>query len=128
MRQNKLTYKVYLEDTDAFGIVYHANYLKYCERGRTEILEQCGCSIGKMHTLGCTFVVFDMNLKFHRPSRLHDELEVVTQVVRGSDYRANFEHKVFLRGSEQLVFSATATVVTIDEEGVLCPIPEHIEL
>ena len=126
MLENRLTFKVYLEDTDAFGIVYHANYLKYCERARTEMLEFCGYSIGEMHRRGCTFVVFEMNLKFHRPARLHDLLEVHTQVERGSDYRVTFQHNICLAGTDQPLFSAKATVVTIDPAGQLCPLPEDL--
>ena len=72
------------------------------------------------------FVVFDMHLKFHRPARLHDELEVRSQVERGSEYRVNFDHKVILLGTDKPVFSAKATVVTIDSEGQLCPLPEDL--
>ena len=126
MMENKLTVKVYLEDTDAFGIVYHANYLKYCERARTDMLGQCGYTIGEMQRQGCLFVVFDMHLKFHRPARLHDELEVRSRVERGSDYRVNFDHNVYLLGADKPLFSAKATVVTIDHEGQLRSLPEDL--
>lgn len=126
MLETSLKVKVYLEDTDAFGIVYHANYLKYCERTRTDAMELCGYSIGGMQSKGVLFVVFDMSLKFHKPARLHDELEVRTQVERGSDYRVNFDHKIYRCGEELPVFSAKATVVTIDTEGQLCPLPEDL--
>ncbi len=126
MLENKLSVKVYLEDTDAFGIVYHANYLKYCERARTDMLEQCGYTIGEMQKQGCMFVVFDMHLKFHHPARLHDQLEVRSRVERGSDYRVTFDHEVILSATDDPVFSAKATVVTIDPEGQLCPLPEDL--
>ena len=126
MLENKLSVKVYLEDTDAFGIVYHANYLKYCERARTDMLAQCGYSLGEMQKQGCLFVVFDMHLRFHQPARLHDELEVKSRADRGSEYRVSFKHEVYRRGGEKPIFVADASVVTIDGEGQLCPLPEDL--
>jgi len=126
MQENRLSVKVYLEDTDAFGIVYHANYLKYCERGRTDLLGQCGYSLAEMQKQGCLFVVFDMHLRFRHPARLHDELEVRSRVERGSDYRATFQQEVWKQGMNTPIFLAESTVVTIDNEGQLCPLPEDL--
>ncbi len=126
MKENNLSVKVYLEDTDAFGIVYHANYLKYCERARTDLLAECGYSLAAMQKQGCLFVVFDMHLRFHQPARLHDELEVRSQAQRGSDYRVTFKHEVFQRGGLTPIFVADATVVAVDNDGQLCPLPEDL--
>lgn len=126
MKEHHLSVKVYLEDTDAFGIVYHANYLKYCERARTDLLAECGYSLGEMQKLGCLFVVFEMRLKFRQPAKLHDELEVTSRAERGSDYRVTFTHEVTKRGGTSPIFMAEATVVTIDHNGELCPLPEDL--
>ena len=126
MIENRLTAKVYLEDTDAFGIVYHANYLKYCERARTDMLADCGYSLGEMQKQGFLFVVFDMKLQFRKPGRLHDELEVRSKAERGSDYRVTFTQEVFRVGDDKPLFRAESTVVTIDGEGTLCPLPEDL--
>jgi acyl-CoA thioester hydrolase len=69
--------RVYWEDTDAGGIVFYANYLKFFERGRTEWLRSLG--IGQQalrETAGGLFVVSETSLKYHRPARLDDELLV----------------------------------------------------
>lgn len=127
MIQNELSVRVYLEDTDAFGLVYHANYLKYCERTRTDLLEQCGYSIGGMLQQGTLFVVVEMLIKFQRPARLHDVLEVKSSATRVTDYRVNFDHKIFLRGGDDKpLFTATAKVVTIDRAGQLCQLPDDL--
>jgi acyl-CoA thioester hydrolase len=127
---HRLQAKVYLEDTDAQGIVYHANYLKYCERSRTEILGQYGYTLGEMQARGTLFVVFEMKLRFLKSARLHDELEVVTVCERTSDYRVVFQHKVHKRGPEGLhsepLFVADAQVVAIDPEGELLELPEGL--
>jgi len=126
MMEHRLTAKVYLEDTDAFGIVYHANYLKYCERARTDMLAECGFKLGEMQSQGCLFVVFEMKLQFRKPARLHDELEVHSRAERGSDYRVTFTQDLFRKGEDKPVFRAESTVVTIDGHGELCPLPEGL--
>ncbi|MBL9004305.1 MAG: YbgC/FadM family acyl-CoA thioesterase [Myxococcales bacterium] len=120
--------KVYLEDTDAQGIVYHANYLKYCERSRTEILGQYGYTLGEMQARGTLFVVFEMRLRFLKPARLHDELEVVTTCERTSDYRVVFKHRVHKLDAtgpqSDPLFVADAQVAAIDAAGELLELPE----
>lgn len=126
MHENCFAVTVYLEDTDAQGIVYHANYLKYCERARTELLKINGYALGEAQRRGMRFVVFEMHLKFQQPARLHDELEVRTTGVRSSDYRITFKQEVFRNGVSEPLFIAESSVVTIDTEGQLCPVPEDL--
>lgn len=127
---HRLRAKVYLEDTDAQGIVYHANYLKYCERSRTEVLGLSGYTLGEMQARGYLFVVYEMHLRFLRSARLHDELEVVTRTERSSDYRVVFRHQVFkLEGGSPTadpLFVADAQVVAIDPQGELLELPEGL--
>ncbi len=74
------TYRVYYEDTDAGGIVYYANYLKFAERGRTELLRYMGFSHTKMmEDQGVNFVVRSCLLNCLAPARLDDVLEVRTR-------------------------------------------------
>ena len=81
--------RVYWEDTDAGGIVFYANYLKFFERGRTEWLRSLG--IGQQHlreTTGGMFVVSETTVKYHRPARLDDEL-IVTAALREAGIRVS---------------------------------------
>jgi tol-pal system-associated acyl-CoA thioesterase len=126
MQDNHFPVTVYLEDTDAQGIVYHANYLKYCERARTEMLRLNGYSLGEMQTKGILFVVFEMHLRFQRPARLHDALDVHSTAIRSSDYRLTFKQELRLEGAPRPLFVADVTVVTIDNAGQLCPLPEDL--
>lgn len=74
--------RVYWEDTDAGGIVFYANYLKFMERARTEWLRTLGVAQSKMRNeTGGMFVVSETRLKYHRPARLDDEL-LVTAVMQ----------------------------------------------
>lgn len=73
--------RVYWEDTDAGGIVFYANYLKFMERARTEWLRSLGVEQRKLREeTGGQFVVSETRLKYHRPSRLDDELLVTADL------------------------------------------------
>jgi len=73
--------RVYWEDTDAGGIVFYANYLKFMERARTEWLRSLGISQSALReTSGGIFVVSETQLKYHRPARLDDELLVTAEL------------------------------------------------
>lgn len=73
--------RVYWEDTDASGVVYHANYLKWFERARTEWLRALGYSQDKlMSEVGIAFTVASIDILYRRPARLDDQVEVFTSI------------------------------------------------
>lgn len=79
MRPHRHILRVYFEDTDAGGVVYHATYLHYAERARTEAMREAGvphAALVAEH--GLMFVVRRINLEYLRPARLDDEIEVLT--------------------------------------------------
>ena len=112
---HRLPVKVYYEDTDALGMVYHANYLKYMERGRTEYVARFGKSIHELNRAGYNIVVYAMNIKFKRAAGLGDELEVVSRFSLASPYRGVFRQRVE-RGGELLV-EADVELACLDERG-----------
>jgi acyl-CoA thioester hydrolase len=74
--------RVYWEDTDAGGIVFYANYLKFFERSRTEWLRSLGIQQQNLKdSSGCMFVVTDTSLRYQRPARLDDELVVTARMI-----------------------------------------------
>jgi acyl-CoA thioester hydrolase len=74
--------RVYWEDTDAGGIVFYANYLKFFERSRTEWLRSLGIEQQRLKdSTGCMFVVTEATLRYHRPARLDDELIVTASLI-----------------------------------------------
>lgn len=114
-----LPVRVYYEDTDFSGAVYHANYLKFCERGRSDCLRLLGIHHHEMHwheTEGrMGFVVRRMVCDFLKPARIDDLLEVETRFQEMAGARMELDQKV-LRGGETL-FSAQVTVVLVDAAG-----------
>jgi len=82
MKEFSWPVRVYYEDTDAAGVVYHSNYLKYMERARTEWLRAIGFSQQKLHEeIAAVIVISELNMKFLRPARLDDQLEVKSSLV-----------------------------------------------
>lgn len=114
-----LPVRVYYEDTDFSGAVYHANYLKFCERGRSDCLRLIGIHHHEMHwheTEGrMGFVVRRMVCDFLKPARIDDLLEVETRFREMGGARLELDQKVS-RGDETL-FSAQVTVVLVDAAG-----------
>lgn len=76
-----LRVRVYFEDTDAGGIVYYVNYLKFMERARTEMVRSLGFDQSVLQTENIIFVVHSVIARYHAPARLDDELEVSVEVV-----------------------------------------------
>lgn len=80
-RPNKISYRVYYEDTDSGGVVYYANYLKFAERARTEILRINGINQSELaKTEDIFFVVRHVEMDLHKPARLDDMLDITTSV------------------------------------------------
>lgn len=108
-----LNVRVYYEDTDASGVVYHANYLKYFERGRTEWLAVQGFThheLAESANLG--FTLARIMVDYKRPARLDDRLSVSTALAECGRARIDFTQRV-VRGDEVLVM-ASARVACID--------------
>ena len=91
--------RVYWEDTDAGGIVFYANYLKFMERGRTEWLRALGFNQQVLREqVGGMFVVSESAVKYHRPARLDDALWVTARVQDASRVSLTIAQQVLLRG------------------------------
>lgn len=80
MQPDHLTIRIYYEDTDFSGVVYHASYLRFMERGRTELLRARGQDQGAMHEdmNGLAFAVRKMTIDFIRPARMDDVITVIS--------------------------------------------------
>jgi acyl-CoA thioester hydrolase len=125
------TVRVYYEDTDFTGIVYHANYLRYMERGRTNYLRLLGADHRALfeetekEAPGFAFVVRAMNIDFLKPARMDDVLEVHTepQEVKGASISL---HQRIVRG-EELLIEASVRVAFVSG-GRARPIPKPLRI
>src|SRR5438270_6659697 len=100
--EHRFALTVYFEDTDAYGIVYYANYLKFMERARSDMIRAAGVDqFAELARSGSAYVVVEVAIKYRRPGRLGDDLQVVSQVdqVRASSVHI---HQRVMRGDELL--------------------------
>lgn len=105
--------RVYYEDTDAGGVVYYANYLRFLERARTEWLASLGITLTALERdHGVLFVVHRLDIEYRLPARLYDVLEVTLAPATLGRSRIEAEQDVF-RGDEQLI-GARVTLACLD--------------
>ena len=107
--------RINYEDTDFSGFVYHANYLKFCERARSDYLRVKGVDQKAMFAKGEAFVVRRMDCNFLAPSRFEDELTVETDFKEMAG--ARFELFQTIKRAETTLFTTAVTVVLIDVKG-----------
>lgn len=112
-RMFELPVRVYIEDTDAGAIVFHAKYLHYMERARTEWIRHEGVSLraGLEHNI--SYVVQRMNVNYRAPAKLDDELLVTAEPTEFSRVWMNFRQQVFRAKDRQLLCDAEVRVACI---------------
>ena len=116
--------RVYYEDTDLAGLVYYANYLKFIERARSEMVRAAGIDQGEMKRNGVVFAVRRVEADYLTAAHYDDELVVETAIDNLKGARFDMPQKVF-RG-ETLIFQANVTVVCIGPEGRAIRLPADI--
>lgn len=117
--------RVYYEDTDLAGIVYHANYLKFIERARSEMVREAGISQTALKVeQGIVFAVRRMEMDFIAPARFEDDLRVETRLIGVKGASFDLDQSVW-RGADRL-YAATVQVVCLTETGRAVRIPADI--
>lgn len=111
-----LTQRVYIEDTDAGGIVYYVNYLKYMERARTELMRSLGHGKAAIFNANLMFVVAETQIKYLKPARLDDELAVSAEVLSVKGASLLFDQTV-IRNNE-LLCTGTVQVACVDRHSL----------
>lgn len=123
LEPSELSVRVYYEDTDAAGVVYYANYLRFCERARTEWLRSLGFEQQVLllrHRIA--FVVRSLQASYHAPARLDDALTIASTVVKLGGASLTFAQRV-MRG-EELLFDSRIIIACINTDtGRPTPIP-----
>jgi acyl-CoA thioester hydrolase len=113
---HSLRIKIYYEDTDCGGVVYYANYLRYFERARTELLESRGVSLKKLMDEGVYFVVTDVVLKYTAPGRYGDFLSVETSIEGTGPASILFGHRVTRDSDGAQLVTGSVKIVCVGED------------
>lgn len=116
-------------ETDQMGIVYHANYLPWCEIGRTELIRRLWRSYADLEAEGVLLAVTEVNLRYHASARYDDLIRVVTSLVQVRSRGVGFEYQIQRvegDGSTTRLASARTDLIAIDRAGVPVRIPPHV--
>jgi acyl-CoA thioester hydrolase len=126
MIRHGIDIRIYYEDTDFSGLVYHANYLKFFERGRTEALRAAGLSNRLLMESDdpLVFAVYHMDIRFAAPARMDDLIRIETTIAEARGARVIFE-QVASRDATPLV-SAKVTVATMTPNGRPRRVPDGV--
>ncbi len=126
MREFSTPTRVYIEDTDAGGVVFYANYLRYLERARTEALRSCGISLPELqHEQRRLFVVKSIKADYLAPARLDDELTVHANMIEIKRASLVCQQPVF-RGDQQLLESSVILACIDADTGRAVRLPDSV--
>lgn len=118
--------RVRYAETDQMGVAYHANYLVWCEVGRTEFIRQLGVSYAEMEAAGVKLAVADAHLRYRAAARYDDEITITTRLTSARSRMVSFAYRLTRHrpdGGEDLVADATTDLVSIDGQNRPITIP-----
>lgn len=120
---NLLKIKIYYEDTDAGGVVYYANYLRFLERARTEFLAEKGIDVAEYHNKGYFFPVIHVDIHYKKPARLGDVIEVTADLIEMTHATVTFRQDIFRNNI--LLVESTVKLVCISTDGKPRRLPQE---
>ena len=125
---SKHRFRVYYEDTDAGGVVFYANYLKFIERGRTEYLRDLGFDQGSLaKEKNIVFVVKSLSADYLSPAYLDDMIEVQTIIKSNKNASLVFSQKILSLEKNTVLFNAEVKVVSVLKNNLKpCAVPQEI--
>ena len=122
-KQFKHKVKIYYEDTDAGGVVYYANYLKYLERARSEAIYSLGLTNANLQKDHDTLIIVkSCNIEYKKPAKFEDQLEIISSIL--SKTKTSFTMLQIIKKNEEIISEATVQLVTVNKEGKPIKIPE----
>ena len=121
----KFKTKVYYEDTDSGGVVYYANYLKFIERARTNLIQELGYSLKLLsENYDCHFVVKNIHCNYIQSAKLEDELLIQTKFLEIK--KASFKLEQIIYREEKAIFESEVLMVNINSKGKPLKIPDQL--
>ena len=126
LTSHSIEIRVRYQETDAQGRVHHANYLKWFELGRVELLRASGHSYRELEEAGVYLVVAEARVSFHHPASFDDLLTLTTTTLKAKG--ARIEHQYEVRRGTDLLASGTTTVACIDKNGRVSRLPQWLRM
>ncbi len=114
-KASSIPVRVYYQDTDAGGVVFHAQYLAFMERARTELLNEAGIDLAQLvERRGVLFVVYDLKARYHEPARLNEVLTVSAEIAKMGRASLVFHQRV--ERNARLLVEADITVALVSRD------------
>jgi len=124
LKKSSYFLRIYYEDTDLAGIVYYANYLKFIERARSEMLKEANVNQIDLIKRGYFFVVKSLKADYLKPAYFEDSLEVITEVAKIKGASIILQQSIFR--SEKVLFEASIRLALLDKSGKAVRLPANI--
>ena len=120
------TVRIYYEDTDAGGVVYYANYLKFLERARSEAIYSLGYTNSSiLERFGVLLIVKSCNIEYKKPAKFEDTLEIISEIK--SFTKTSFLMKQSILRNNEIISDAEIHLVSVDKNGKPSKIPEDLK-
>ncbi|MFA7115403.1 MAG: thioesterase family protein, partial [Candidatus Omnitrophota bacterium] len=117
--------KIHYNDTDCGGVVYYANYLRYCEEARGEFFEDKGVSLKGLSEQGIWFVVQNVNITFKAPAKYGDLIQVETEITKMKNVSIDFHHEIICE--DKVLNISDAKCVCVDSSFKPCVMPDNVK-
>lgn len=124
---NVTSYRVIYGDTDQAGVVYYANYLRWFERGRAELLRQIGLPYGAIEQQGFYFPVTEVNCRYHQPARYDEVVKIETHIAELGRASLTFSYRICRDSDDTLLATGSTKHACIDRTGRVSRIPKILE-
>ena len=127
MAKTLASYRIIYGDTDRMGVVYYANYLRWFEIGRTELLRQTGMPYSSIEEMGLRFPVTEVSCRYFRPSRYDDVMTIETTLISLGRVTLTFSYRILRKEDGALIASGWTKHACVDEKGEVTKIPAKLE-
>ena len=125
-KEFKYTTRIYYEDTDAGGVVYYANYLKFLERARSEAIYSLGLSNRELlEKEGIIIIVKSCNIEYKKPAKFEDEIQIISTIKEVKN--SSFKMQQLIHKETTVISEAVVLLVTVNEEGKPVRIPHLLK-
>jgi acyl-CoA thioester hydrolase len=127
MQKNLAPYRVIYGDTDQMGVVYYANYLRWFEMGRTELLRQIGATYAAVEKEGFFFPVTEVSCRYHKPARFDDEITVETTLTALGRATLDFSYRITRKNDGEILAEGWTRHACVDGKGKVTKISPALE-
>jgi acyl-CoA thioester hydrolase len=126
LQSQSIEFRIRYAETDQMGVVYHTNYLVWCEVGRTEFIRTLGMSYADIERAGIGLAVSDLSIRYHAPARYDDVVRVTTTLTSVRSRAIVFDYLITSAASGERLASASTTLIALDKRGRPVSLPPDV--